>query len=436
MYLRLRSIFLLHRKRPKLTTRQTNQNKPDNMKKLFYEVLLVFMAMLCFQDIQAQDGAVSGVITDNANMAVPYANVKVKGTKQETVTDENGAFKITVKPGAILVISAVGFKTIEMKAANGIEIKLPTDTNELEGLTVTALGQSKKNKSIGYATSTIKADAIVKTASPTIANSLYGKAPGVRISSTPGGAGAINIQIRGLNSITGKNQPLIVLDGVPIRDGEVNNSDYWNQQRVKSNGLADINPEDIENISILKGASAAALYGSEAVNGVVLITSKSGKGKTGLGVDFNTSYSNNSIAYLPRFQYERGPGWTNANYSTGYLAPDGFAHYDTNGDGVADTRGVSASTNNFGPWFDGQPIMTWDGVVRPYSAQKNGYKNLFQNAWDGTTNVALTHNTENSNIRFSYTRTESEGLSMGNTNKKNTFNLNTSLKLVHVQKQM
>lgn len=399
------------------------------MKKLLYEVLLVFLAVLCFQEMHAQSDAISGVITDNANLPVPYANVKEKGTKQEVTTDENGIFKISVKPGAVLIISSVGFKTVEIKAVDGLKIKLGTDTNELEGLTVTALGQSKKNKSIGYATSTIKSDAIVKTASPTIANSLYGKAPGVRISSTPGGAGAINIQIRGLNSITGRNQPLIVLDGVPIRDGEVNNSDYWNQQRIKANGLADINPEDIENISILKGASAAALYGSEAVNGVVLITSKSGRGKKGLGVDFSTSYSNNSIAYLPRFQYERGPGWTNANYSTGYLAPDGFAQYDTNGDGVPDTRGVSASTNNFGPWFDGQPIMSWDGVVRPYSAQKNGYKNLFQNAWDGTTNLALSNNTDNSSIRFSYTHTESEGLSMGNTNKKNTFNLNTSFKI-------
>lgn len=398
------------------------------MKKLLYESLLVFLMVICCQGVNAQSKTISGVIKDNANMLVPFAIIKEKGTKVQTNSDENGAFKISVNEGAVLTISSVGFKTLEIKAVDGMEIKLQTDTNELDGVTVTALGQSKKNKSIGYATSTIKADVITKTASPTIANSLYGKAPGVRISSTPGGAGAINIQIRGLNSITGKNQPLIVLDGVPIRDGEVNNNDYWNAPRVKSNGLADINPEDIESISILKGASAAALYGSEAVNGVVLITSKSGKGKKGLGIDFSTSYSNNQIAYLPRFQYERGPGWTNANYTTGFLAPDGFAHYDTNGDGVADTRGVSASSNNFGPWFDGQPIMSWDGVIRPYSAQKNGYKNLFQNAWDATTNFAIANNTDNSSIRFSYTHTESEGLSMGNDNKKNTLNLNTSFK--------
>jgi iron complex outermembrane receptor protein len=398
------------------------------MRKLLYESLLVFLMVLCFQNAKAQNTTISGVITDNTNSPVPSAIVREKGTKVETITDENGAFTISVKEGATIIVSSIGYKTTELKVVDGMKIRLASGTNELDGVTVTALGQSKKNKAIGYATSIIKADAIVKTASPTIANSLYGKAPGVRISSTPGGAGAINIQIRGINSITGRNQPLIILDGVPIRDGEVNNNDYWNAPRVKNNGLADINPEDIENISILKGASAAALYGSEAVNGVVLITSKSGKGKKGLGIDFSTSYSGNQIAYLPRFQYERGPGWTNANYSTGYLAPDGFAHYDTNGDGVADTRGVSASSNNFGPWFDGQPVMSWDGVIRPYSAQKDGYKNMFQNAWDGTTNFAITNSTENSNIRFSYTHIESEGLSMGNNNKKNNFNVNASFK--------
>ncbi|MEG1026151.1 MAG: TonB-dependent receptor plug domain-containing protein, partial [Flavobacterium sp.] len=222
------------------------------MRKLLYKSLLVFLMVLCYEGVSAQNKTISGVITDNANLPVPSVIVKEKGTKQETLTDENGAFKISVKEGATIIISSIGFKTTELKAVDGMQVKLASATNELEGVTVTALGQTKKNKAIGYATSIIKADAITKTASPTIANSLYGKAPGVRISSTPGGAGAINIQIRGINSITGRNQPLIILDGVPIRDGEVNNSDYWNQQRVKNNGLADINPEDIENISILK----------------------------------------------------------------------------------------------------------------------------------------------------------------------------------------
>ncbi|REG99816.1 SusC/RagA family TonB-linked outer membrane protein [Flavobacterium aquicola] len=396
------------------------------------KLLLVF-CLFSFQHAKSQNDTVTGKITDAAGMPLPGATIVVKGSPTGATADFDGAYSLKVPSlSAVLVVSYVGYvtKEVTLKGSAALNITLVSSSQNLNEVVVTALGQSKAKKSLGYATSVIKSDAIVKTGSPTIANAMYGKAPGVRITSTPGGAGNINIQIRGINSITGKNQPLIILDGVPIRDGAATNNDYWTDQRIRSNGLADINPEDIENISILKGASAAALYGSEAVNGVVLITSKSGKGKKGFGVDFSTSYATNQIAYLPRFQYERGPGYSNNNYaSSGFVLPDGFAHYDTDGDGINETRGVSnASQSNFGQWFDGQPIMSWDGVVRPYSAQKDGYKNMFQNSWDGVTNIALSNNTDNSNIRFSYTHNESQGLSMGNMNKKNTLNLNTSFK--------
>jgi iron complex outermembrane receptor protein len=394
------------------------------------KLLLVF-CLFSFQHAKSQNNTVTGKITDSAGMPLPGATIVVKGSPTGTSADFDGAYSLKVPSlSAIIVVSYVGYvtKEVTLKGSPTLNITLVSSSQNLNEVVVTALGQAKAKKSLGYATSVIKSEAIVKTGSPNIATSIYGKAPGVRITSTPGGAGNINIQIRGINSITGKNQPLIVLDGVPIRDGAATNNDYWNDQRIRSNGLADINPEDVENISILKGASAAALYGSEAVNGVVLITSKSGKGKKGFGVDFSTSYSNNQIAYLPRFQYERGPGWTNANYTSGFLAPDGFARYDTDGDGIKETRGVSNSSNNFGPWFDGQPVMSWDGVVRPYSPQKDGYKNMFQDSWDAVSNIALSNNTDNSSIRFSYTHNESQGLSMGNMNKKNTLNLNTSFK--------
>ena len=147
---------------------------------------------------------------------------------------------------------------------------------------VTAFGIKKEERALGYATAVVNNEALVKTASPNFATALYGKAPGVTINATPGGAtSAVSISIRGLASITGNTQPLIVMDGIPIRNGEVRNNDYWGDQRIRGNGLLDLNPADIENISILKGASAAALYGSEAVNGVVLVTTKTGKGKKG-----------------------------------------------------------------------------------------------------------------------------------------------------------
>src|SRR5690606_16699589 len=147
-------------------------------------------------------------------------------------------------------------------------------------------------KSLGYAVNTVTAKDITQAAATNFASAIYGKAPGVRIASAPGGAtSGVNIQIRGVNSIRGKTTPLIVLDGVPIRDGEYDNNNYWGDQRLRGNGLLDINPEDIESLSILKGASAAALYGSEAVNGVVLITTKSGKGQKGFSVDFTANAS-------------------------------------------------------------------------------------------------------------------------------------------------
>ncbi|MBF4472923.1 SusC/RagA family TonB-linked outer membrane protein [Flavobacterium sp. HJJ] len=392
--------------------------------------LLFVFCMLSFYSGNAQT-TVTGKITDGAGMPLPGTTIVVKGSSTGASADFDGAYSLKVPNlSAVLVVSYVGYVTKEVTLTGSavLNVKLISSSQNLNEVVVTALGQSKAKKSLGYATSVIKSEAIVKTGSPTIANSLYGKAPGVRVNSSPGGNGVINITIRGLNSIKGKTNPLIVLDGVPIRDGEAKNNDYWGDSRMRNNGLADINPEDIDNISILKGASAAALYGSEAVNGVVLITSKSGKGKKGLGVDFSTSYSMNKIAYLPRFQYERGPGYSNNNYaSSGFVLPDGFAHYDIDGDGIKETRGVSgASQSNFGMWFDGQPIMSWDGVVRPYSAQKDGYKNMFQNSWDGATNIAISNNTENSSIRLSYTHNESQALTMGNMNKKNTLNLNAS----------
>lgn len=168
------------------------------------------------------------------------------------------------------------------------------------------MGIKKDTKRVGYAISTISADELVKAGAPNFASAMYGKAPGVRITQTQGGsAGAVSINVRGLTSITGNNQPLIILDGVPIRNGGTGKStdfaEFGNDGQIRSNGLVDINPEDIESLSILKGASATALYGSEAANGAVVITSKRAKsGK--LTVDFNAQVMANLPAYLPKYR--------------------------------------------------------------------------------------------------------------------------------------
>ena len=372
---------------------------------------------------------ITGKVTSQTDgQPLPGVSIIVKGTSAGTTTDGNGKFSLQASAKTALVFSYIGFKSQEILVGNrsSIDVVLQEDASQLQEVVVTALGIGKEQRGLGYATATIKNDALVKVASPNFAAALYGKAPGVMINATPGGAtSGVSISIRGFSSITGNTQPLIILDGIPIRNGEARNTDYWGDQRIRGNGLLDINPADVENISVLKGASAAALYGSEAVNGVLLITTKSGKGKKGLGVDFNASYNVDKIAYLPRYQNVRGPGYP-LNYNNGGQDAAGFIYYDTNGDGTKETRGLLGATVNFGPKFDGQPVMSWDGNIRPYSPSNNSYGDLFQNTSSSNVNLAVSKVSDNSNVRFSFTRQDNGMISYGAKNSKNIANLNAS----------
>lgn len=394
--------------------------------------LLFVFCLFAFQSVGAQN-TVTGKITDTSGIPLSGASIVVKGTTNGVSSDIDGNYSITVSSNSVtFVVSYVGFITKEVAykgVTTTLNISLLEDTGVLDEIVITALGIKKEQKALGYASSTVKSEDIVKTAPTNFATALYGKATGVQIASTSGGStSAVNITIRGVNSITGKSQPLIVMDGVPIRDGEVSNNNYWGDQRLRGNGLLDLNPEDIESISILKGASAAALYGSEAVNGVVLVTTKKGKSTDrGINVDFSITTSIDEVAYLPEFQITRGAGYP-LNFANGGQDSEGFIYYDTDDDGIDDIRGLLNTSVNFGPKFDGQPIMSWDGVVRPYSAQKDRYKNLFQTAHNSSVHFAITNVTDKSNTRFSYTRQDNEGQSLGSENKRNILNLNTSFK--------
>jgi TonB-linked SusC/RagA family outer membrane protein len=395
--------------------------------------LFAFLCMLLVTNVlQAQEKkTVTGVVQDSKGTALPNAVVKEKGTNNTALTNDRGAFTIQISSNGKLEVSYVGFDPIEIQTGSSdrYTISLQEKQGALQEVVVTSLGVTRQQKALGYAVSTIKSEDITQAGSPNFASALYGKAPGVRIGTTPGGAtSAVNITIRGINSITGKSQPLIVLDGVPIRDGEVKNNDYYGDQRLRGNGLLDINPEDIDNISILKGASAAALYGSEAVNGVVLITTKSGKGKKGFSVDVNANYSRDEVAFLPKYQNVRGPG-APLNVNNAGQDAEGFIYQDLDGDGVKETRGVLGFTINFGPKFDGKPTVGWDGKIRPYEAQKDNYKSLYRTANNSSVNVSMTHASENANVRFSLTRQDNQGVSLGAENTKNIANLNSSFRI-------
>ncbi len=384
--------------------------------------LLFVFCLFSFQNAKAQT-TVTGTITDAATgIPLPGASIVVKGTTNGVSSDFDGNYSIDVsKSTATFVVSYVGYATKEVAftGSTPLNISLSEDAEQLNEVVVTALGIKREQRAVGYATSTIKSQELVKTGTPNVATALYGKAPGVRIEATTGGStSAVNIQIRGLGSLYGKTQPLIVVDGIPIRNEEVANNNYWGDQRLRGNGLLDINPEDIEDISILKGASAGALYGNEALNGVVLITTKSGKGiKKGLGVSVNTTYTFDKAAYFPRYQNVRGPGYPVYLSDAGQDA-DMWLYTD----GVRTPIGTSV---NFGPKFDGQPALAWTGDVIPYNAQ-NGPKGLFREAHNYQYNISVVNATDKSNVRFSYTRQDNEALSANSQNDKNTFNLNTT----------
>ncbi|SFS95237.1 SusC/RagA family TonB-linked outer membrane protein [Sphingobacterium wenxiniae] len=388
---------------------------------------LTFIMLLSITTLFAQQ-TVTGTVSD-ANGALAGVTVSAVGTSNAAQTDANGRYSIQANNGTTLRFTNIGYVTRELTVSGTtLNVTLQEDAAALDEVVVTAMGIKRAPKELGYAMSTVGGEELTKTGSPNFAGALYGKAPGVRISAAPGGAtSGININIRGTNSITGNSQPLVIIDGVPMRQTSFNNSDYWGDQRARGNGLEDLNPEDIESISVLKGASAAALYGSEAMNGVVLVTTKSGKGGKGFSVDFNATYTHDKIAYLPRFQDVRGPGYS-IEYADGGQAEDMFFYYDQSRAVNGVTRGVLPATINFGPKFDGQPTIAWDGQVRPYEAQ-NSYHKLFNNPNNTIFNFGLGHTSESSNIRFSLTRQDNQMTALDSYNKKNIANLNSTFKL-------
>lgn len=237
-------------------------------------VLMMFFAV----SISAQNITVKGSVTDKTGEPVVGATVRVLGSTSGVVTDVDGNYSISCPSSATLEFTYIGFssKAVDVKGKTNVNVTMLESSNSLDEVVVTALGIKKDAKKLGYAVSSIGSADLVRTGGANLAAGLYGKASGVRIQSAPGGGtSAVSISIRGLSSITGNTQPLIIMDGVPIHNGNTNNNGYWDNQRINSNGIVDINPEDIENISILKGAAASALYGSEAANGVVMITNVS-----------------------------------------------------------------------------------------------------------------------------------------------------------------
>ncbi|MDR1746284.1 MAG: SusC/RagA family TonB-linked outer membrane protein [Tannerella sp.] len=407
------------------------------MRKYVFMMCLI-LAGTCTTALWAQK-KVSGTVTDGIEPLIG-ANVMVKGTTNGTITDANGKFVLDgVNNGVILQISFLGYTTQELtyKGETSLNIVLKEDALALGEVVVTAMGITKDQKKLGYAVSTIAASDLVKSGSPNFGTALYGKASGVKIASPPGGAAAgVSFNIRGISSINGDTQPLVILNGVPIRSGNDEGSSSTGQfaswgsnGKIRSNGLVDINPEDIESISILKGAAASALYGSEGANGVIVITSKKSK-SSGITVDVNATLQANTLAYLPQVQTEYGPGHWLASRGEYELANNGFVTIDYKGKTYKTTKASQGVNHVWGPKYDGTMVLYWDGLERPYLANNtNPWMELFRTGYDQIYNVAINQGGENSSNRFSYTFMDEIPNGLTGDFKKHNYNLIGNLKL-------
>jgi iron complex outermembrane receptor protein len=340
-------------------------------------------------------------------------------TSNVVISNSDGSFRISATTGQTLVIQFLGYTTqrVEVGSRDSYNIALEPDSQTIENVVVTALGIKRDTRALGYAVSTVKGEDLVKaglTANPIAA--LYGKSAGVGIQSTSAGPmGGMNIKIRGSASLNPDQsvRPLFVVDGVPIRDVEsgmasrnydpLNSFDY-------GSGINDINSDDIASMEILKGAKASVLYGEQGANGVVLITTKGGaSNRKGVGVDISFNHEwETPVSYID-FQNEYGSG---------------VNEYDVNM--VNGKRTTISSRYNFGPKFDGQPIMFFDGTERTYNAYKNNYLDLFKNGHSNNLSAAVSYGGEKGNARLSYTRYDYDGTMKNQEHKKNSISFNGS----------
>ncbi|WP_316800046.1 SusC/RagA family TonB-linked outer membrane protein [Pedobacter frigidisoli] len=405
------------------------------MKKVYMRCLSLLLLTVLTVAAYAQQ-TITGTVKD-ASGILPGVSVSVKGTTKVTQTDGSGKFSIAANPTDVLVFSAIGYTRQELPIAGKttLAVLLKETANNLEEVNVvtTAMGIKRQEKSLGYAVSSVTAKQLTEAGNTNFASALYGKAAGVKITTAPGGASsAVNVQIRGVNSISFNQQPLYVVDGIIIRNDQqngidgANNNNYWGDQRIRGNGLLDINPADIESMTILKGASASALYGSEAGNGVVMITTKQGAKGKGLGIDFNYQGSIDQVAFLPNFQNTYGPGYDRATNVANGATEEGWIADTTSPSGF---RPYFRAYANFGPKMEGQQVRWWDGSIRSYSPQPDNYKDVFRDGYTSNANIAISKQSDDFNYRFSASRLDYTGTQEGNTGSKNSFNLNSTIKL-------
>lgn len=350
---------------------------------------------------------VKGKVVDENGQPLSGASIKLKGTTLGVSADENGTFSINVPDAkSTLIVSFVGFQTKEVIVGDNsfLTVNL-SPSGKLSEVVVTALGIKKEEKQLGYSISQVGGEEVSLTREPTFINALEGKVAGLVVQSPPNGpGGSSRVILRGNSSFSGSNQPLYVVDGVPINSTTRENSDDGGKVYGGSDpgdGLSSINPDDIESISVLKGASAAALYGGGAQAGVILITTKKGKKNQGLGISFNSNTVLEKMVPYDHLQTEYGRGYLGRPYTAADYSDPIF--YGQLADNSGDAPGWS-----WGGKLDGRPFLDMDGKTKPYvsqSAAKN-FDRFFNTGVTTTNSLAFTKGTENGSYRVSLSQTK------------------------------
>jgi iron complex outermembrane recepter protein len=378
------------------------------------------------QAAAAQGPTVRGRVVAAGDSAV-LAGITVveEGTTNGTVTRPDGSFTLTLtRPTAQLRVRGLGYapRVVPATGAGPLTITLERSAAQLSQVVVTALGVEREKRALPYAVSEVRSEQLTQAAPLSTVSALYGKTTGVALAQTAAGpTGNTNITIRGVKSLTGNSRPLVVVDGIPIRDRDSGFSPLWGyENRDDGTGLNSVNPNDIEAVSVLKGANAAALYGAQAANGVLLITTKKGRSVGRMGVEVNTSYTRDAVASLPEFQNEFGAG-------ASYISLEGRSN---DGTFPLDAQGrpmIITSSRSFGPRMTGQNVLWWDDQMRPYAPQPDNLRQLYPDGSTGITTVALSNALERASFRLGLTRNDWKGVFPGARQAKNTASLTSNV---------
>ena len=381
-------------------------------KQIYYFLMLLAFFTVTGGSAHAQTAArlLKGRVVDTGNDPIIGASVMVKNAKEGTVTNMEGKFSLNVAPSATLVVSYIGFVTQEVKAdtqKGEMTITLKEDTKRLGEVVVTALGIKRDRKALGYSLGEVSGKELQKAKEPNVINSLAGKVAGLTVSQTATGpSGSTRVILRGSTELTGNNQPLYVIDGVPMDNTNFDSSDQWGGYDL-GDGISSINPDDIENISVLKGPAASALYGSRASHGVILITTKKADAKKDFSVELNsTTTIEKQLTKWDDVQYEFGQG-ADGKIS---LTDDRFS-----------------SNRNWGPRIDPGLMMTYfDGVARPYVIIKDNIDGFFRTGVNTTNSLIVNKKAGKTGVRITYTDMRDKDLIPKTHMARNTLNLRTN----------